>query len=348
MRLAFFMTRPVTTLALMLMLPTACSTGSIDEGGDSTLSTYSSGSSQGTSTSMTMTGDEMSTTGADTDDPNDPCGGATPCEDATGDIPITGGASNSIVPIATVDLTIWTTAGVGGLMVTGSESNDSLVGAELPDVIDALGGNDSIEGFAADDWLLGGNGNDTLDGADGNDRLECGPGLDVGEGFQGLDLIYGGGGDDRLYGGGENDVMYGDAQVDELYGETADDRLFGGDDGDTLDGDVGNDTLWGDGGDDTLLGRAGTDVLLGGPGDDMLAGGEDDDVYIWQLDDGHDIIDGEDVGSEVLWIGGYGPADLMPLHAGPDYVLVTPTGSIRILNYYSGLNQIEFIQTELP
>jgi Ca2+-binding RTX toxin-like protein len=323
----------------------ACSSGSIDDGGTTTLSTFGSGTQ---STSMTMTGEEMSTTGNETDDGDDPCAGVSPCQDATADIPITGGVGNSIVPDPTLDPVPWGMAGVGGPMVSGTESNDSLVGAELGDVIDGLGGNDGIDGFAGDDWLIGGNGNDSLDGAEGNDRLECGSGLDIGEGFGGLDLLYGGGGDDRLYGGGENDVLYGEAQVDELYGETGDDRLFGGDDGDTLDGDVGNDTLWGEAGDDTMLGRAGSDILIGGPGADMLEGGDDDDVYIWQLDDGDDIIDAEDLGNDVLWIGGYGPADLMPLRAGLDYVLVTPTGSIRVLNYYSGLNQIEAIQTELP
>jgi 3-isopropylmalate/(R)-2-methylmalate dehydratase small subunit len=242
----------------------------------------------------------------------------------------------------------WGNAGVGGMILNGSESNDSLVGAELGDLIDGLAGNDSIDAFAGDDRLIGGNGNDSLDGGEGNDGLECGSGLDIAEGFDGLDLLYGGGGDDRLYGGAGNDVLYGEAQVDELYGETDDDRLFGGDDGDTLDGDVGNDTLWGEAGDDTLLGRAGLDILIGGPGADMLEGGDDDDVYIWQLGDGDDIIDGDNTGNEVLWIGGYGPADLTPLRAGSDYVLVTPTGSIRVLDYYSGQNQIESIQTELP
>lgn len=351
MRLAFDSAwRPgLTRTALSCMVITlatalACSTGSIDEGGSSTISTFTSAGTQSTST----TGDEMATTGMDTDDGDDPCAGASPCEDATADIPITGGISSSIVPDPSLDPVPWGMAGVGGMMLTGTESNDSLVGTELGEVIDGLGGNDAIDGFAGDDWLIGGNGNDSLDGADGNDRLECGSGLDIAEGFEGLDLLYGGGGDDRLYGGGGNDVLYGEAQVDELYGETADDRLFGGDDGDTLDGDVGNDTLWGEAGDDTLLGRAGTDILIGGPGADMLEGGDDDDVYIWQVDDGDDIIDGEGLGNDVLWIGGYGPADLTPLRAGSDYVLVTPSGSIRVLNYYSAQNQIESIQTELP
>lgn len=351
MRIAYeFARRPglprtaLTSMVITLTTTLACSTGSIDEGDSSTLSTFTSAGTQSTS----MSGEELETTGVDTDDGDDPCAGASPCEDATADIPITGGVGSSIVPDPTLDPVPWSMAGVGGVMLSGTESNDSLAGTELGEVIDGLGGNDGIDGFAGDDWLIGGNGNDNIDGADGNDRIECGPGLDIGEGFEGADLIYGGGGDDRLYGGGDNDTLYGEAQVDELYGETADDRLFGGDDGDTLDGGVGNDTLWGEAGDDTLLGLTGADVLIGGPGSDVLEGGEDDDVYIWQADDGDDTIDGEGAGNDVLWIGGYGPADLMALRAGVDYVLVTPTGSIRVSNYYSGQNQIEAIQTELP
>ena len=330
MRLAF----RACPASILLALLTACSSGTLDDVGTTTLSTYGSASQSMGTTSMT--GEEM-TTLSDTDDGSDPCGGASPCEDATADIPITGGVSNSLVPNTVIDVSTWGPAGQGGMSLTGTESNDSLMGAELGDTINGLGGNDALDGFVGDDLLYGGNGNDTIDGAEGNDHLEGGSGLDIIEGFGELDLIYGGGGDDRVYGGAGDDVLYGDEQVDELYGETDNDRMFGGDDGDTLDGDVGNDTLWGDGGDDTLLGQAGGDTLLGGPGNDTLGGGGDDDIYIWQADEGDDVIDGDDAGNEVLWIGGYAPADLSALRAGSDYILMTPTGSIRLVGYYSGV-----------
>ncbi len=115
---------------------------------------------------------------------------------------------------------------------------------------------------------------------------------------------------------------------------------------DALDGNGGNDYLSGLAGDD-LVGSGGLDVLIGGYGNDTLAGGTDDDVYIWRVGDGDDVIDGDELGNDVLWIGGYGPASLSALHSGDDYVLILPDATIRIVDFYAGCNVIEAIQTEL-
>jgi hypothetical protein len=50
----------------------------------------------------------------------------------------------------------------------------------------------------------------------------------------------------------------------------------------------------------------------------------------------------------VLWVGGASAGTLTALRAGNDYVLTTPSGTIRLIDYYIGLNQIEAIQTEQP
>lgn len=57
--------------------------------------------------------------------------------------------------------------------------------------------NDSLIGTADDDMVLGGDGSDTLHGMDGSDTIEGGGGSDT---------IYGGAGDDLIYGGGTSSL----------------------------------------------------------------------------------------------------------------------------------------------
>ncbi|WP_339343619.1 calcium-binding protein, partial [uncultured Psychrobacter sp.] len=59
---------------------------------------------------------------------------------------------------------------------------------------------------------------------------------------------------------------------------------------DELDGGYGNDTLIGGDGNDELDGGFGDDVLIGGKGNDYLEGSYGNDTYIYNLGDGHDII----------------------------------------------------------
>jgi Ca2+-binding RTX toxin-like protein len=86
---------------------------------------------------------------------------------------------------------------------------------------------------------------------------------------------------DLVIGGIGNDLLKGFSGNDSLYGETGDDTLLGGQGDDILHGGDGNDLLYGEDGDDTLHGEA---------GDDRLEGGAGDDVYIFNLGDGHDVI----------------------------------------------------------
>ncbi|MFM9970939.1 MAG: calcium-binding protein, partial [Burkholderiales bacterium] len=71
-------------------------------------------------------------------------------------------------------------------------SHDFLLGSELSDAIDGLGGNDALAGLGGDDTLIGGWGNDLLFGGPGNDILF---------GYTGNDILDGGAGNDTLYGG---------------------------------------------------------------------------------------------------------------------------------------------------
>ena len=81
-------------------------------------------------------------------------------------------------------------AGATGLILTGNEFNNAIVG---------LTGNDTLNGGDGNDTLNGGDGNDTLDGGDGNDTLNGGNGNDVLNGQAGADLMAGGAGNDTYY-----------------------------------------------------------------------------------------------------------------------------------------------------
>jgi Ca2+-binding RTX toxin-like protein len=62
----------------------------------------------------------------------------------------------------------------GSGALTGTESNDLILGSTGADVIDGLGGNDCILGGGGDDTINGGNDTDICIGGDGNDIFsEC-------------------------------------------------------------------------------------------------------------------------------------------------------------------------------
>ena len=83
---------------------------------------------------------------------------------------------------------------------------------------------------------------------------------------------------------GDDTLEIGDHEV--LLGLDGNDILVGGDADDTL---VGGD------GDDRLIAKDGDDRLEGGKGNDILQGGVGNDTYVYNLGDGHDVI--EDSGS---------------------------------------------------
>lgn len=141
-------------------------------------------------------------------------------------------------------------------IIQGTESPETLTGAQGIDYIYGHGGNDTIFGRAGDDRLDGGAGNDTLHGEEGDD------------------LLYGNVGDDHLYGGIGADV---------LHGGEGNDRLFGGGGADELNGDAGQDELFGGAGNDILRGGDGDDKLIGGEGVDHFNGGDgvDEVDYYW-------------------------------------------------------------------
>lgn len=128
-------------------------------------------------------------------------------------------------------------------IVVGTMGADSIVGANLTDLIFGQDGNDTIYGLDASDCLFGGAGTDLIYGGNLNDK------------------ILGGSGDDFLYGGADEDTVLGGSGSDSLFGEYGHDRLEGG---------SGNDYLDGGGDHDTLNGGIGLDTVLGGDLPDVI------------------------------------------------------------------------------
>lgn len=91
--------------------------------------------------------------------------------------------------------------------------------------------------------------------------------------------------------GGDSDVMMlGGGHDDTFIGNTGDDRLTGRDGDDDLWGQRGDDLLRGGRGDDTLRGSGGSDTLFGGPGKDKLTGGGFRDTFVFQRQNGDDLV----------------------------------------------------------
>jgi len=145
-----------------------------------------------------------------------------------------------------------------GREISGTPSNDALVGSA---------GNDYISGGDGNDALIGGAGNDHLEGGDGADRLDGGVGTDLLFGNEGADSLNGGAGSDTLYGGAGNDRLEEttDGGTDTLYGEDGDDYFF-------VIRQSGNIVLDGGNGNDTFLVQQynGSSTVLAGTGDDVI------------------------------------------------------------------------------
>ena len=99
-------------------------------------------------------------------------------------------------------------------------------------------------------------------------------------------------GNDQVRAGAGNDTVYGGEGNDDLRGEDGLDSLYGG---------AGNDNLYGD------LSAAGSkvaaDLLAGGTGNDSLYGGGGSDTYLFNKNDGLDIVSDTSGSNDVLKLG---------------------------------------------
>ncbi|MCC5641959.1 calcium-binding protein [Nostoc sp. CHAB 5824] len=171
----------------------------------------------------------------------------------------------------------------------------------------------NISGTQYDDLIVGNDGNDTLSTGDGgNDTINGGKGddvLSVGYGYSNASGSFTSTFDATTNIGsitvGTNRVSYnnierlnisGTAGNDLIVGNEGNDTLFGGYGGnDTIDGGKGDDVLSGayfysNDDNDVIIGGAGNDTLTGAGGNDTLTGGVGNDIFLYNPNDGTDII----------------------------------------------------------
>ncbi|MBL8571852.1 MAG: M10 family metallopeptidase C-terminal domain-containing protein [Phreatobacter sp.] len=225
-----------------------------------------------------------------------------------------------------------------GLVLVGTDGNDTLTGGTL---------NDTLTGGAGNDVLIGGAGNDILDGGAGQDHANYASAtaaVTINLALSGAQNTGGAGIDtlvsiETVTGGTGNDVITGDAQANVLNGNLGDDTIDGGAGNDFINGGGGNDVINGGDGLDTATyasftspvivslavigpqntGSAGIDTLLsienlvGGSGSDMLIGNGLSNVLTGGA--GNDTLIGN-AGQDTL-IGGTGD-DILDGGAGVD------------------------------
>ena len=135
-----------------------------------------------------------------------------------------------------------------------------------------------------------------------------------------------------------------DGSIDQLYfleaniagGAPA--NIVGTDGADNLVGTAGDDVISGAGGSDAIFGGAGDDIIDSGAGNDYLVGGNGADVFVFNEGDGHDTIDGFEIGVDSLEIYGVridNLSDISPLLSqdGQDVLIgLSAEQSIRLVN----------------
>jgi len=142
--------------------------------------------------------------------------------------------------------------------ITGTNASQTLNGTDLPDFIQALGGNDTLNGGVGADSMVGGTGNDLyfVDNA-GDQTVE----------------VAGGGTDEvrttlAVHALGDQVEILRFTGVGNFAGtgSAQNNAIFGGTGNDTLDGGAGNDTMTGGAGNDTYHVNGTADVITEGAG----------------------------------------------------------------------------------
>ena len=106
-----------------------------------------------------------------------------------------------------------------GVVTTGTDGDDVIIGTFGPDTIDGGAGHDTICGHSGDDVINGGPGNDHIQGGNSEDIVNGGAGNDV---------LFGGNGDDEVNGQSGTDIVLGERGNDTLIGDPAVDTIYPG------------------------------------------------------------------------------------------------------------------------
>ena len=176
--------------------------------------------------------------------------------------------------------------------ITGTAASETLIGTDLPDLFQALAGDDTLIGGAGNDTLGGGIGVDSMVGGTGDDLYLVNSTADVvvelvNEGLDTVDsaATY------TLSANVENLILRSGFGNINGTGNASDNVLTGNEGANLLSGTGGNDTLEGGAGNDTLQGGLGVDLMTGGTGDDLYLVNVTDDVVVELADEGIDTVD---------------------------------------------------------
>jgi Ca2+-binding RTX toxin-like protein len=187
----------------------------------------------------------------------------------------------------------------------------------------------------------------------------------------GLDTMQGGQGNDRYYVYSTTDVIVelsGATQGSDVVFTLADnyklasnvERLYllqgsvlsaqGNDIANVIYGNTNANLISGLGGGDRLMGYAGNDTLMGGAGFDVLTGGLGNDTYVYNPDEGYDVISNFDkTGNDTLVIHGATEAQIWLQMLGTDLGIsvIGRNGEVYVQEWTSGRDyQIDSIKLD--
>ena len=102
--------------------------------------------------------------------------------------------------------------------------------------------------------------------------------------------FFGAGGNDTITIESGNNTIHGGAGDDVITLGDGDDKVYAGDGDDVINAGLGANEVFGQAGNDIILAAGGDDKIVGGTGDDVLAGGEGFDEFVFNINDGKDVI----------------------------------------------------------
>jgi len=199
-----------------------------------------------------------------------------------------------------------------------SDGDDVINGDNSGNVLDGGAGNDQVIGNGGDDNISGGTGNDILGGGTGNDEIVDGIGSNTLDGGSGLDKLITLSGLNSQSGGEGSDLLVGGIQAD------------------ALNGGAGNDVIRGEASNGFL---GGSDTITGGNGDDIMMGGRGADVFVFNTNDGNDVIGQFGLGDVAFDnVNGYSvTANGADFQTGVDHIQLTGFSTVDASNVMSSV-----------
>ncbi|WP_292045757.1 MULTISPECIES: calcium-binding protein [unclassified Brevundimonas] len=205
----------------------------------------------------------------------------------------------------------YTTGEAFGGHATGDKFHNiqNIRGSRFADELKGDAQNNRIEGLAGDDWIVATKGADTYDGGEGLDTVDYSTGFSSGNATYQV-WVEGGYWEYDWWlqqdvwvstGEGHYETQTGYRQGLQVYGGVANWRADDGSGG--THSLIGVEHIIGTSGDDYIAMTETDDYITGGKGNDTLAGGGGGDTYYFDVGDGVDTINDNNVGTNVVSFG---------------------------------------------